>query len=357
MKIPFFNFFLPVIVAMSMTLFMVSCEGPVGPAGADGINGIDGVDAEASCIVCHGGNTLNSISTQFHQSVHAAGLVAVDYAGGRAACAQCHSHEGFVEFATFGAVAQNIAVPSPFECRTCHQIHESFDPEQDYTLRISEPRPFIFDENVTADFSSANICASCHQTRRAEPNVSNPGTTFRITSGHYGPHYGAQSNIAYGAGLAEIPGSVSYPAAGSSAHYEDLTCTSCHMGTYEGGAGGHTFNPSINSCTACHAGAEDFNIGNTMTDNQNRLNTLQDLLEAQGVIAESLEEVFELDPETGDIVLVIVSDGFAPVPGEYTMAQAQAFFNWSGVKNDRSLGVHNPAYTEAILVNSIEAIQ
>ena len=38
------------------------------------------------------------------------------------------------------------------------------------------------------------------------------------------------------------------------------------------------------------------------------------------------------------------------------MAQAQAFFNWIGLTEDRSLGVHNSAYVEALLKNSIEAI-
>ncbi len=343
--------------------FMFSCEGPMGEPGLDGadgingINGIDGIDGDAGCIECHGGVTLDVISTQFHQSVHSAGLVAVDYAGGRASCAQCHSHEGFVEFALFGEVGEDIAVPSPWECRTCHQVHETFDPEEDYTLRITDSRPFIFDETVTADFESSNICASCHQSRRAEPNVTNPGTEFTITSSHYGPHHGAQSNVVYGAGLAEIAGSVSYPAAGSATHFSDITCTTCHMGEYESGAGGHTFNPTINSCTACHAGIDDFNLNNVQTETAAQLDVLRDLLLAQGVIEEAVEEFFELDPETGDIVQVLVSDGYHPVRGTYSMAQAQAFFNWTGLVEDRSFGVHNPAYTEALIANSIEAIQ
>lgn len=38
------------------------------------------------------------------------------------------------------------------------------------------------------------------------------------------------------------------------------------------------------------------------------------------------------------------------------MVQAQAFFNWIGLTEDRSLGVHNPRYVTALLENSIEAI-
>ena len=38
------------------------------------------------------------------------------------------------------------------------------------------------------------------------------------------------------------------------------------------------------------------------------------------------------------------------------MVQAQAFYNWIGLTEDRSLGVHNPRYVEALLSNSIEAL-
>lgn len=39
------------------------------------------------------------------------------------------------------------------------------------------------------------------------------------------------------------------------------------------------------------------------------------------------------------------------------MVLAQAFFNWIGLEEDRSLGVHNPSYVKALLKNSIEAVE
>jgi len=45
------------------------------------------------------------------------------------------------------------------------------------------------------------------------------------------------------------------------------------------------------------------------------------------------------------------------VVGTYPMAHAQAFFNWIGLEEDRSLGVHNPQYVNALLTNSIEALK
>jgi hypothetical protein len=39
------------------------------------------------------------------------------------------------------------------------------------------------------------------------------------------------------------------------------------------------------------------------------------------------------------------------------MVVAQAFFNWIGLTEDRSKGVHNPRYIEALIDNSIEALE
>jgi hypothetical protein len=348
-------------LATSLVAFLfvlVSCEGPVGPAGMDGIDGVDGVngvDGDVTCLVCHGTGTIETIDAQFHQSVHRAGAIAVEYAGGRSRCAQCHSNEGFVQYALNGSVDQDISAPTAWECSTCHTIHEKFD-STDWGLRLGDPISFIYDESVTADFRGGNICANCHQSRRPEPNVSNPGSEFTITSKHYGPHHGAQSNVLYGAGLAEIAGSASYPEAGSATHFTASSCTGCHMAEYADGQGGHTWNASLSSCTDCHAGISDFDLNGTITEVRASLDQLRDLLIAQNVIEEGLEEIFELDPETGDVISVIVSDGFHPVPATHTMAQTQAYFNWVGLLEDRSFGVHNPAYTRALITNSIEAI-
>ncbi len=345
-------------------VLIVGCEGPMGPAGADGIDGMDGmdgIDGNVTCLSCHSDGNIQAVNQQFVESVHSGGEVAVSYAGGRAFCAECHSHEGFLEFVATGDVEGDIVSPSAWECATCHDIHSTFE-AVDYALRLDDPVAFKFDNSVVADFGNGNLCANCHQSRRAEPNTTNPGTDFTITSQHYGPHHGAQSNTLYGAGFAEIAGSASYPSPGMTSGGETFAhmtigCTGCHMGDYDAGTGGHTFNPNVNSCTTCHAGATDFDIGSTMTDIAAQLDVLEGLLVAQGVIVEDVSVEFELDPETGDIVEVLKSDGFHPVVATHTMAQAQAFFNWVGLLEDRSFGVHNPAYTEALLTNSIEAIQ
>lgn len=327
----------------------ISCtkEGPMGPAGADGKDGVDGqdgmdgVDGQVTCLTCHSGESLDQVQAEFAMSVHRAGLVAVDYAGGRASCAKCHSHEGFTQYATFGKVLGNITNPTAWKCNTCHGLHKSFE-GKDYALRLSDPINPEFDPTSTMDLiGNSNLCANCHQSRRAEPNMTNPGeATFKITSTHYGPHHGAQANLVAGVGFAEIAGSVPYPEAGKSNHLTMASCTGCHMADYNGGQGGHTWNPSLKSCNDCHgANNEDFNYGGVQTDVHDKLVQLRTRLLELGVI--------EGDDE----------HGYHPVVGEYPMAQARAFFNWVGIEEDRSLGVHNPKYVKALLSNSIEALK
>ena len=334
-------------ILIAGALLISSCEGPAGPAGADGTDGINGVDGQdgqdgadgnVTCLVCHSEGNMEAVQQQFSMSQHSSGAIAVDYAGGRASCAKCHSHEGFVAYAT-GLEAQDVANPSAWECGTCHGLHVTFE-EGDYALRMADEISFIFDETVTADFGNSNLCVNCHQSRRAEPNIDAPGETFEITSTHYGPHHGAQGNVLNGTGMAEIAGSIAYAAPGSAAHME-LGCTGCHMGEYdaEEGSGGHTYNPTLLACTSCHGELADFNYNGAQTEVEELLVELRDILVAKGVL-EWVEE-----------------DGaYEPVVGTYPMAEAQAFFNWIGLEEDRSLGVHNPNYVIALLKNTIAAL-
>ncbi len=338
----------------------IGCEGPKGAAGTDGADGLDGADGNVTCLVCHSDGNLEAKRSEFAMSQHSIGDIAVSYAGGRGRCAPCHSHEQFVAVAE-GLEPQDVTNPSPWKCSTCHGLHQTFEAE-DYALRVTEAES-IWDGGTFAlkgtNFldvqGNSNLCAVCHQSRRAEPNISDPGDTFEITSTHYGPHHGAQANVLSGVGFAEIPGPVAYPAAGSALHME-ASCTGCHMFEFEESEGGHSFIPSLASCNDCHA-TSDFNYGGVQTDSQDDLDELRDLLLALGVLEEGHEEEFIIDQETGEVILHETVEGYHPVVGTYPMVVAQAFFNWVGLAEDRSLGVHNPKYYNALLTNTIAALE
>ncbi|MDF1573440.1 MAG: hypothetical protein P1P82_17665 [Bacteroidales bacterium] len=307
-----------------------------------------------TCMQCHSTQVKMDIDLQFNQSAHRAGAIAVDYAGSRASCAQCHSHEGFVEYAMNGEVAQNITLASAWQCKTCHNVHKTFT-DEDYALRLANPVAFLYDEAVTFDYSNSNLCANCHQSRREGPadmtgemvdtddddvdDYTMQAGEFFISSTHYGPHHGAQANLMHGVGFSEIAGSASYPAAGTHPHAA-LGCTGCHMEDYADGMGGHTFNPSIASCTECHSGAEDFDVNGGQEEIADLLEELRNLL----VAADVIEWVDE-------------DEAYEPVIGVHGLDESKAFFNWIGIEEDRSHGVHNPTYIKALLENSIAAVQ
>lgn len=356
----FFQFVGIGVFAISLIIASCTKDGPMGPAGADGTDGLDGTDGNSTCMACHSTESKSNIEAQFAMSVHSSGLNAVDYAGGRASCAACHSHQGFVQYASTGAVAGDITNPSAWECGTCHGLHETMG-GSDYALRLSDPVNPIFNPALTMDLGgSSNLCANCHQSRRGEPNLTNPGEdTFNITSSHWGPHHGAQANVVAGVGFANIPGSVEYPEAGSAKHLTMASCTGCHMSEFdnEEDQGGHTWNPSLIACNTCHeASDEDFNYGGVRSDVAAKLETLRDELVRLGVVEFAEESIYELNEETGDIELVVLPGEYHVVPGTYPTVQARAFFNYVGLDEDRSFGAHNPKYVKALLQNSIEAL-
>ncbi|MFA9389057.1 MAG: hypothetical protein ACERKD_04590 [Prolixibacteraceae bacterium] len=317
-------------LAAILAIFMfASCEGPAGEDGND------------SCVECHNSTNMSLKSTQYETSGHGIGAY-VGYAGGRNTCAKCHSNEGFLETQHTGrdTTATTIAIPTRIGCETCHSgNHESFDAENDgldYKLTTKKAVPLlIFNGEKSVDFgTSSNLCANCHQPRTGAP-VADADGNFKITSTHYGPHHGPQATYLEGVGAAEIAGSVAYPAPHTGAHAMTAGCVACHMGPAEGEGGGHTFTPTVASCTACHTDATKLDINGVQTEVEALLEELATALKAKGVLD---------------------ADGVV-VPAVYSADLAKAFYNYIGIEEDRSLGVHNPAYIKAVLKNTIAKVK
>ncbi len=348
-----YKLFLGVVAIAAMTTF-VSCEGPAGPAGPQGEKGDTGAtgatgaqgekgdpgDVTVTCLACHDGTIINEVKAEFYQSDHYLGqYVAAE--GTRGSCAQCHSGNGFIEYATLGAVeGSTLNNPVGWTCETCHGIHQKFnetlDAADDYALRKIDPVTWIIDDTKTVDFGGpSNLCVNCHQARTAEPNTASPGTEFAITSSHYGPHHGPQGNVIAGFGFAEIAGSTAYPAAESTTHFSK-GCVECHMYDYADGAGGHTFNPAVAACQQCHT-TDNFDYSGIQTNTEEKMAELVAKLYDKGVV----------DTAGGSVSLIT---------GTYPMVVAQAYYNYAGLEADRSMGVHNPKYVTALLNNSIEAL-
>jgi len=302
--------------------------GPAGAAGADGADGVDGELAELTCTQCH--NSTNLITgklADWEQSVHGNGGAFL-YAGGRGSCAACHSGASFKDMLEAGETVDTYGVANPSsvrqDCRTCHEIHVT-GTEADWALTTTDAVE-LFALGTTFEGGKGNLCTNCHQPRRAIADAVDG--VISVTSTHWGPHHGPQSSMLVGLGGAGQDGSPML-------HYSGIanTCVSCHLGEGQD----HTFLPSTDACQTCHSGTEDFDINGTQTEIQEKLDTLGALLIAAGAL-----------DETGD----------HPVVGDYPEATAQALWNWIYIAHeDKSLGVHNPAYTRALLDAGLTALQ
>ena len=248
-----------------------------------------------------------------------------------ASCAGCHSGGAFSAMVAAGltpdAVEEWDLNPTRQDCRACHQIHVSYTTE-DWALETADPVTLYAFEDVTFDGGEGNLCANCHQPRRqiAEPDADG---NIEVDSTHWGPHHGPQSAMLLGlSGAGEVEGT-------PSPHYSmvENTCAPCHLGA---GVGRHTFEPDVFYCNMCHTGMESFDDTGLQTEVEEGLAELADLLVSKGMLEEESDE---------------------PVVGVYPAAEAQALWNYILIKHeDSSLGVHNPAYTRALLEASLAAL-
>ena len=361
---------LTLAICAVMFAFVTGCEGPqgevgpagpAGPQGDKGDDGTQGVAGNVTCLECHSATTPLDKGIEFHRSVHAAGAIAVDYAGGRTSCAQCHSHEGFLEFAATGTVAEDIAVPTAWECSTCHNIHTTFE-KTDYAFRLGDDVTLIAGGTVVAGGNN-NTCVNCHQSRR-EVSYYDGATEDKtytrkftgadtatylhaavgpdgsitwdrtgdvdtlvvvfdvplashayISSTHAGPHHGPQGNV--WAGVGGVTDGTAY-----GAHSDG--CVKCHMGPESG----HSFKPKEANCTVtdCHGSSKQPSLDATAA----RIDKVGKELEAIGAVH--------------------YSDGaYHPVYASLARADFNAWWDFMVILEDRSNGAHNPAYVETLL--------
>jgi formate-dependent nitrite reductase cytochrome c552 subunit len=345
-------------IFIAMTAGLVSCEGDQGPIGPPGPT------SESSCIECHANSQkITAKLYQWEHSVHATGGNNNHNATN---CAICHTSQGFVERIAkdTNSTVATIQDPLPINCYTCHQIHTTYT-DADWAFTKTTPVTLWVGQNQL-DFGKANLCISCHQSRPFSPGpaeqIPAPAVAFNfkptgkvtdtvtIASTRYGTHHGPQGMMLPGLNGYEIPGPAVYE---NSAHTVALAnntknaCIVCHMGTVQDGvaSGGHTFRViteegviNTAACAECHPNANDLRA--LVTDRQTKIDTLLSQLETL-LIARG-----KWNPATGQ-----------NKAGKYAQYEAGALFNFRYVAEDKSQGVHNYKYANALLVNSIAALQ
>jgi len=228
----------------------------------------------------------------------------------------------------------------------------------------------------------------------------NPTGTTNIIKPSYRTHthYGAIGAVYAGMGGVEFPG-IPYT---SSKHTEVASCMDCHMGAMVGRAGGHTFNAvgKFDGCnaTGCHSTAITATNTTLWLNPRNEIKTLLAALATKltvggveimnrngdsesnlwyGITANNYDGYLNVyDPITNPTAQTYNAKSFKyvgtpPTTGSSAWSQAQldynatlpvltlsnaqmgALINFQLCLRDYSLGIHNFAYTKALLTNTI----
>ena len=310
-------------VMIVIGLVLAACApgpaGPAGPAGPQGEPGPAPAATDLTCTECHNDTTLiTSKVAQFKEtSVHGTGESFIRGEG--TACAGCHGTEGAKARINAGLPPHDESVAgvvnvSPFDCRTCHNIHTSYTSDDWALTGVEQPVKFEYSDG-TFDGGQGNLCANCHQIRNQKPTFTDG--SIEITSSRFGTHYGTESQMLAGeGGLGDVSGS-------PSKHYEQVanTCVGCHMGDERN----HTYLPDVARCQDCHSDVEDFDVNGVQTEVEAMLEELHTIFVAQGL----------LNPETD------LWNASAATPLKVPEAVANAMWNYKFVTYDQSMGVHN----------------
>jgi hypothetical protein len=270
--------------------------------------------------------------------------------------------------------------------------------------------------DLKADGGKSNLCVKCHQprpfTNALTGNVldynalatttgvvfdGNPTGATNIIKPSYRTHthYGAIGAVYAGMGGVEFAGTLPYT---NSAHTQGASCMDCHMGAMVGRSGGHTFSAAgkFDGCNVagCHTTAITATTTTLWLNPRNEIKALLASLAAKltvggveimnrngdsatnlwyGITANNYDGYLNIyDPITNTTAQTYNAKSFKYVgtpPSTWSAeqiaynstlptitlsyAQMGAIINFQLCLRDYSLGIHNFAYTKALLTNSI----
>ncbi|HKJ81165.1 MAG TPA: ammonia-forming cytochrome c nitrite reductase subunit c552 [Ignavibacteriaceae bacterium] len=334
----------------AMALANIQCESCHGP-GADHYGAITdskmvkSLDAD-NCAWCHDEGTHHFIPESASFSRHSNPTTLAR--GSSADCAPCHSGSGFVSWIK-GGKAELTTAPAvaKISCGVCHDPHDATNINQLRTVTAT------FQNGVTVTTGQKGaLCMNCHQARRDAVEYTND--YLNNLSSHYGPHHGPQGDM-----LAGTNGITFGWRTTSSPHLAATkdACVDCHMAATnsESKVGGHTLNmvdpvsgvDNVAACAPCHG-----TIGTEFSDKKFYVNGNADL-DGDGT-ANGLQ--VEMEGLLHKLALLLPPKGSTDVSindSTVTLLEAQAGYNYLFVEEDRSLGIHNPAYAYSLIASSI----
>lgn len=359
-----------------------SCHGPGSEHRGDLSNSrmVKSLDSK-NCAYCHDSGTHHAFPEQWNHSGddatefdgrgfeggHAKGAYVIS-AGTRNGCSPCHSGGGFIQWIREGRPSDANGLPAAtlilpeatnISCAVCHDPHDATNMHQLRSIEstLGDGTPVTFDK-----YGTGTTCMTCHRSRR---NAKTYASNVNNQSSHYGAHHGPQADMLLGKNAPdfgkEFPSSPHAVAGGNS-------CVDCHMAGELADAqgninlvGGHSFNMNdaegkdhVEACaqSGCHG-----NIGTSFKDKKYYFNGNADLdgngiaeglqLEVHGLL-ETLSELLPHDANGNVSITKTNADSMALTP---EIMRSGYVYIW--IEEDRSFGMHNPAFTVSLLKEAI----
>ncbi len=355
-----------------------SCHGPGSLHNGNRFNISDDLGV-GSCNVCHNAGTHHVIGEQWlYSGVDATEFDGRGFHGGHsvgafvprgasAGCAACHSGSGFVQWikedrpVNSSGLPGSIAEVPPVTKITCATCHDPHDATIEHQLRFADTQLGDGTPITMEAYGFGAVCMQCHRSRREAATYS---ADVGNASSHYGPHHGPQADMLIGANAPDF--GIELP---SSPHDVATVnaCVDCHMAGEEGVdaegnvilVGGHSFNMNdaegndhVEACAPCHG-----NVGPTFKDKKYYKNGNADH-DGNGV-AEGLQlEVHGLMTKLALLLPPVGEDAVSDSSDDSTLTSSimKAAYAYIWVEEDRSFGIHNPAFTVGLLNAAIQEV-
>jgi hypothetical protein len=314
-----------------------ACHGPVGPSFADHMPETHTSLTGESCARCHAVEHAAYLTSRHGTAIErAGGHEAFLEEWNRGSCQSCHISEGFIKLHDPDWADTDVPEDAyQVTCATCHDPHANDNEFQLRTLAdqtLSYGGPDNPDNFVISGWGNGQLCAQCHHARRSLTQIMGQ---LNNGSGNPGPHHNPQTDVIAGVGSYEIPG---YTYEREAPHTPTILtdmCVSCHMHGTEGPFPGltvhsHTFQPDVAACQQCHGGIQNFDVNGIQTEISGLLDQLHELLPYDS---------------SGKVLLDTVNS---------TYQEREAGYAYYFVLEDKSHGVHNPAYSRSLLLNAID---
>jgi hypothetical protein len=264
-------------------------------------------------------------------------------------------------------------------CTTCHDFNPTNDPHVvgkyvagtarirvpggvDDTVFIEKSASSSATTGQSVAYKTANVCVMCHKSRKDV--TSYIATANVISSSHWGPHEGPQTDVYSGKGGYHFAG-LTY---GTSAHAAiGNACVGCHMTPAAGNSNvpDHTMKPNVAYCKTCHTSytGTDFDIQGGRTLVKNALKELEVALNDAALLTRSLAAPYaplsDDDLADGQFNLDLTRPGSSPGGGNLSLdaLTAGALYNYLIIARSKDLGVHNPTYEKQLLWDSIRQLK